>query len=150
MNNARALEHIVCHSTWTGARGLIRKSPSWLFAFVAAVSIGIAPFLVGEYRLALASESWAAVAGTVESSGVRHTGRTRLAEVHYRYEVGGAELTGSRVRFLEPVGLEFASTTAERYPVGGSVPVYHDPSDPRESVLEPGRRPLQPVSALSR
>ncbi len=129
-------------SSGTGSlfTGLRPVGEAALFALVAAVSIAIVVFLVGEFRLAVASEGWIAVAGTVDSSGVRHTGRTRLADVRYRYEVGGAELTGSRVRFLESVGLEFASTTAERYPAGGSVRVYHDPSDPRESVLEPGRR----------
>lgn len=111
-----------------------------LFAFLVSVCIAVFPFILDERELAVASESWPSVTGRVLSSAVRRSGRTRRARVRYAYEVRGKELIGTRIRCLEPVTLEWASTTAERYPVGAPVVVYYDPAQPTESVLEPGRR----------
>lgn len=111
-----------------------------LFAFLVAVSIAVFGVLLGEYRYAVASESWPSTQGEVLSSAVRRSGRTRWAAVRYSYRVGGKEMVGARVRYVAPVALEWASTTVSRYPAGTPVTVYYDPEQPRESVLEPGRR----------
>ena len=111
-----------------------------LFAFLVAVSIAIFALLPDERERAIATESWPAVSGEVLSSGVRRSGRTRRASVRYAYKVGDTELVGDRIRLLEPVSFEWASTIASRYPTGAAVTVYYDPEQPHESVLEPGRR----------
>lgn len=113
---------------------------AFLFAFLVAVSIAVFGFLYQEYRFAVASEGWPSVPGEVLSSQVRSSSRTRRAVVRYAYDVGGDELVGGRVRYLAPLALERASTTAARYPEGATVNVYYDPELPAESVLEPGRR----------
>lgn len=111
-----------------------------LFAFLVSVCIAVFPFILDERELAVASESWPSVTGRVLSSAVRRSGRTRRARVRYAYKVRGKELIGTRIRYLEQVTLEWASTTASRYRAGTPVAVYYDPAEPRESVLEPGRR----------
>jgi hypothetical protein len=118
----------------------------WAALFVA---FGVGAALLGalEWDRAAASTGWPTVSGTVVESKVihsttRHKGRTReshSARVTYRYEVGGAELQGSRISFrFGSSSKSAAEATVEKYPEGSQVQVHHDPDDPSLACLEPG------------
>ncbi len=60
------------------------------------------------------------------------------AKVKYRYHVGGRDLTGERLTFLNMTSnhSKFAKECVARWPIGQSVPVHYRPSDPMDSVLD--------------
>ena len=61
-----------------------------------------------------------------------------FAEVRYEYHVKGKRFTGQRVSLGEDLGDFQVAETLARYPVGHSVPVYYDPAQPSQAVLEHG------------
>ncbi|MBI2751332.1 MAG: DUF3592 domain-containing protein [Burkholderiales bacterium] len=110
-------------------------------------------------RLVEQSTSWPSVSGTVtrssvkpieeedERSGYDRSGSRSYStigyrvEVAYRYEVGGRTYECDRVTFK--VGEMFATDAAaqaiaDRYKVGESVVVFHDPANPKEATLTRG------------
>lgn len=61
--------------------------------------------------------------------------------VAYAFTVGGRTYAGSVIRFGQPesyASIERADTRIEPYREGKPVTVHYDPSDPWQSVLEPG------------
>ena len=60
--------------------------------------------------------------------------------VQYRYQVGSAEYSGSRLSFGRThLAVQDAwQKVIDAYPVGKSVDVYYDPKDPGFAILEPG------------
>lgn len=108
-------------------------------------------------RLVERSASWPSVSGTVTRSRVKsievddsasYAGRSPsyktigyTVEVAYRYEVGERTCACDRVTFK--VGEMFATDAAaqamaDRYQVGQSVRVFHDPANPKEATLTRG------------
>ncbi len=99
---------------------------------------------------ALAARTWPATTGTIILAGMKEgsyydkrsgtTIHTYRPEVSYRYRVGDKEFTGTRVAFGKI--LYYQSAEAEAFlaarPPGASVRVYHDPTNPAESVLDRG------------
>ena len=90
---------------------------------------------------------WQRTQGTVTAADFEHPGsagvtgsRYRLS-VTYRYTVDGVERTGNRASFFQKDithRLQSLSDEARRrYGKGKSVDVWHDPSDPAQSVLDP-------------
>ncbi len=61
----------------------------------------------------------------------------------YSYPVGAARFMSSRVAFhsLASGNRADAAKVASRYPAGSTVPVFYDPQDPEQAVLELGRNP---------
>ncbi|MCA9270730.1 MAG: DUF3592 domain-containing protein, partial [Planctomycetales bacterium] len=92
-----------------------------------------------------ASRDWPSAPGVITRSEVataRSNGKTMYSfDVVYRYSVDGREFTSSNV-FFGGNGSSSHSTgahkVAARYPRGGKVDVYYDPSEPANAVLEPG------------
>ena len=99
------------------------------------------------------SKSWSSTNGTIVSSKVKtittrstststtpRKKRTRyFPEIHYKYQVDGKEYSGDRLAFgFSNRPKEESKNIVERYPAGAHVPVYYDPDNPEESVLEPG------------
>lgn len=93
------------------------------------------------------SASWPAVEGTVVSSkvaaGTSGTGKSRSttykAEVKYQYQVNGAAYENDVLR-IGQVAMGWKSGAKEdvrQHPPGPDT-VYYDPSQPSNSVLEPG------------
>lgn len=58
-------------------------------------------------------------------------------QITYTYTVNSTQYTGNRVSFIRPI-CDYAGSLAilQRYPVGGSVPVFFNPQLPQDSVLE--------------
>lgn len=99
---------------------------------------------------AYASSSWPAAQGKIERSIVKASyssagsrtfrSETYKAEVDYRYTVGAVSFVGHRVAFGDYGSSDpgHAEAVVNRYPAGSNIRVHHDPSDPEESVLDPG------------
>ena len=91
-------------------------------------------------------EGWPSVRGRVTGGAVVADGTfddgspVYYPVISYRYVVAGNEYHGQR-RSLIRVGFGglnrgAAQRVLARYPVGAEVPVFHDPHDPSEAVLE--------------
>lgn len=102
------------------------------------VWLGIGDVLDGH-----ASTDWPTVPGEVTESFVEtHSdddGTTYSAEVRYTYTVDGEPLRGDRVAFsVWNAGHAKARAIVDTYPVGRTVDVHYEPSDPTNAVLVPG------------
>jgi hypothetical protein len=127
--------------------------------------VGGAVLLVALFMAAIAlrrslkarrARDWPAVPGqvvvsTIElrygSAGGDGGGRTRAwyPVVAYVYAVGGRHYQGRNIVVGGHVGTGWqgpAQRVAARYPVGATVPVYYDPANPADAVLEK-RAPTQ-------
>lgn len=91
------------------------------------------------------SQDWPAKVGTVTSSYVERTSKSRIPHVSYRYELDERVIVSSRL------GNWWAYDNAYRFvdafPVGAEVLVYHDPRG-EVSVLERGVRIFDVVALL--
>ena len=146
-----------------------------LLILLLAVPLGISAAAVAArawrgQRQANAARAWPRTAGQVLWSGVREvvvrtrssTGITtyRLAtryvpHVIYAYVVDGARYQAERLRMGESIAnsdTRAAERTVARYPAGGDVTVYYNPSDPADATLDPratwGTRVLWLVALL--
>jgi hypothetical protein len=91
------------------------------------------------------SQSWSQTTGTVQSANVvagRNPGRNGVSYypvVMYEYNVDGQRYIGNRIHFGSQVGIGIQSIAARglnKYPVGGTVPVYYNPENPADAVLQ--------------
>jgi hypothetical protein len=91
-----------------------------------------------------ASAAWPAVPGVIQESSVEYQssskGGTYHARIRYTYVLESTAHNGSRVAYggFGTSGPSHAQKIVNRYPVGRAVTVRYMPSDPDESVLEPG------------
>jgi len=118
--------------------------------YILPFVLGLGLFLLGwfQYRKALASRAWPAVAGRILAAKVEsETTRgdedsadstTYYPAVQYEYQVGSATLRGSEIAF-DRRGYQ-KTQAAEKallaFPVGSSVQVFYDPANPGKCVLE--------------
>lgn len=121
-----------------------------------AIFIGAA-LLIGLVGAATAlktsrSQSWPTVQGEVtyssidrSSSGFNNPRRQRRTtpsfspSIRYVYQVKGVRYNGSRITLIGWSGnINEARAAAGKYPVGAHVPVYYNPANPEDSLLEPG------------
>lgn len=105
-----------------------------------AGAIGYALYLRARLRQ---SEGWQEAAGTITESAVKveTSGEgpdASWCHVVYEYVVGGRRYTGKRVEFGDRHFLtrKKSSRHLQRYPLHARVPVYFDPANPADSVLE--------------
>lgn len=91
------------------------------------------------------SAKWPEVAGTIVSSNISHhlggKGTPYSSpDIAYSYQVGPTLYIGDNIAYapLSSSNTRKVSQVTGRYPVGRVVTVYYDPSNPQESVLEPG------------
>ena len=101
------------------------------------------------YRKAEASQSWPFVEGIVKNSEVVRTKDGSIKkgsrysyrpDILYEYEIDLKKYVSNHIQ-VALVGRgdpTYAQQTVHRYPAGASVRVYVNPSDPYDSVLEPG------------
>lgn len=97
---------------------------------------------------ARASQAWPSIEGRITESRVevnskRVAGRRRTdrdAVIRYDYVVDGRALQGDAVT-VGGIEADDADAMVERYPVGRSVAVHYDPSDPTRAALEVGVLP---------
>jgi hypothetical protein len=92
------------------------------------------------------SSSWPTVAGIIRESEIesRHTKGDRIiysARVVYEYSTPEGLKSSTSIRAAR-VGasdtFEMAASTKQKYPVGSTVPVFVNPSDSSDAVLENG------------
>ena len=102
---------------------------------------------VADWRAGVRSEGWSTVAGTVFESRVQYTpghgkvGPTYKPRISYRYKVGGLVYEGDRFSFGRATfgsGCQDAESIVGQHPVGSSVRVHYDPTNPDDSVLQVG------------
>lgn len=131
---------------------------------VAAIVLGVV-FAVKSVALrqqSLASAKWPTVTGKIldsridtaiidnstavedeESSGRRHLRQDEevsTAAVRYAYRVGDKDYESTRLYIGRPVfygGSAVAAAVAAKYQAGAQVPVYYNPDNPAQAVLEP-------------
>jgi hypothetical protein len=114
--------------------------------------LGLGIFLI--YRTqqskkqAQVSQNWPSIPGQVTDSHVSRsqstdadgdTSTSYSARVAYTYQVSGQAYSGHNIAFgFNPSysNESKAQAAAARYPLGGQVPVYYDPSNPSDAVLE--------------
>jgi hypothetical protein len=108
---------------------------------VAALLIGIGWFSRQKVK---ASQAWPSTPGRIVGSGVEVSsgsegGNVYRAVVTYRYQVGGQVFQNNRRVFGDTVSSSnrgAAERTAARFVAGSSVPVYYNPANPQDAVLE--------------
>ena len=107
-------------------------------SFFVAVMIG-SPLLAD-----LGTGDWPETEGVVISSEVYTSessegGSSFCLDISYEYTVDNVKYTGYRVSYSSEDSCDSWSQDADKdYPEGKTIPVYYDPSDPSESVLETG------------
>jgi hypothetical protein len=126
-----------------------------VFAVVLVLAaVGSAVSVTGSIRDARASMTWPSVTGRVSESAVEEstvgTKRSFTARVRYDYVVGGRGYTNRAIGFSDAGGSsrDSAEGVVARYPSGATVPVYYDPADPQNAVLERGASPRVYAMAL--
>ena len=108
---------------------------------VAALFIGIGWFSRQKVK---ASRAWPSTPGRVTGSGVEESsgsegGTVYRAAVHYTYAIGGREFNNNRRVFGDTVSSSnrgAAERAAARFVVGSTAPVYYNPANPQDAVLE--------------
>lgn len=120
-------------------------SGNWyIAAILAPIPILLIVALVTKLWEAKRASKWAETSGkilksTVEARHHQFTGEAETVKnvpsVEYTFSVGGKEYRGARIGIGE-VGGEDIEPMLARYPVGKSVTVFYDPSDPNQCVLE--------------
>ncbi len=128
-----------------------------IFGIIAAVLVflGISFTRAGIRGIKEAGEStrWPSTPGAIVSAEVQeqrplqsHSGYQKtdyLPVVKYSYTVSGTSHTGSHRTFNDDVvvygSTDKAEAAIEKYPVGKTVQVYFNPTNPADAVLEPGK-----------
>ncbi len=93
------------------------------------------------------SQAWSATTGQVTQSYVRESQSydsegylttSYYPEVRYTYQVMGAAYSGDKISFGGSVGgsRKKAQEAIAQYPAGKTVPVYYDPNNPEDAVIE--------------
>ena len=120
-----------------------------LFSLVfVAIGAGLLAYAMKVSAKARQSLSWPSIEGEIahsallfRSSANASTDNTPMykADVSYRYKVKGVDYSSSRISLMDMSSTGGrAQGIVERYPSGSMVPVYYNPSDPSDAVLEPG------------
>ncbi len=108
------------------------------------VGLGLIIFGVLSIKTAKDSETWPSVQGVILDSriAINHgdDSTTYGADVSYRYAVEGHKYKGDKVTVSEmsTSSQTRASKIVQRYPIGKKVPVYYNPKESEDSVLETG------------
>ena len=120
------------------------------FLGAAFVCLGVYFFLHGLLRLFRLNPeaSWSKVKGKIVVSEIEFSNDVYRSRIRYTYGFDGQVREGSRIAPLEAWS-SFQSTAAyfvDKYRVGHGADVYVDPSDPRNSVLEPQQQPIAAIT----
>ncbi len=116
-----------------------------LCAFAALAGLGLILVAVFDLRKAHRAKAWPITEGKVLDSRLREKndgdGITYEVAILYEYFVNGVAHRSDvwRIRAGSSSFTKAALQTVARYPVGSAVPVYFDPEDPADAMLEPGK-----------
>jgi hypothetical protein len=115
---------------------------AWIVLLFALAFPGLIAFAtlkkVGEVKRA---STWTKASARIvrsELATTTHHGKeAQLPLVEYEFSVSFHPVRGSRISIGEIMpGTPEAQSALKRYPVGASAPVYYNPANPKESVLE--------------
>ena len=131
-----ALVSIALVGVFSGKGGWIVVAFALAFPGIIAVAAAVK---LGEAKRAA---SWTKASGRITRSELatekRHDREVQVPRIEYEYKVGFHTLVGKRVNFAELIAGPQAREALARYPVGVSVPVYYNPANPSEAVIERG------------
>jgi hypothetical protein len=118
----------------TGKGGWIAVAFALAFPGIIAVAAAVK---IGESRRAA---SWTKASGRITrselASETRYDKQVQVPRIEYEYKVGFHTMVGNRVSLAELIAGPQAKEALARYPVGATVPVFYNPADPAESVIE--------------
>ncbi len=135
------------------------RGRKWMFLFIMGGVIVLIYSINIVYR-GISSYSWPYCSGKIISSGLQQTERldpgegidkTYSPKIVYEYAVNGARYTNDRIFFGE-FGSGIKSSIkriADKYPPGKEVPVYYNPKNPQEAVLEKGVKAIILIPLIS-
>ncbi len=136
-------------------RALLRRvrTLNFLRIFFSVLAVGL--ILLGLYTMRETSRSrgWASASAKVVASNVNEfsgkNGRTYRPMIVFAYSVGSIRYMSSRLAFhpLVSSNRNDAARVVAKYPVGRTVAVLYDPTDPEQAVVEPGSNPWIPIVA---
>ena len=122
--------------------------PGWLFMalFAMAIPAAIAGTIVYKMRDVRRAAAWPSAQGRILHSRTRTVRRkqsdgsmtvSNLPDVEYAYSVDDVEYQGKRISLGEiAAGSPGVEAALARYQVGRTGPVYYNPDDPKEALLE--------------
>jgi len=137
--------------------GFFNPSMEMLTAAIVFTGIGIviALFSYKAYQVSLESKDWPNVQGVITRSEVEQQTSTTgegankkttvnaYPKITYQYQIGGQIHESTRISFSSTSGN--ANQMVSRYPKGKTVPVYYNPTKPKQAVLVPGNSGLNIV-----
>lgn len=149
-------------ATFNVSLGRTRRiaNTKWVVIGICAVMILVGGVLgavaYDTHRDGEATKAWPSTSGEIlssrveeeerrdrDSDGRNRTRYTYTARVTYAYTIQGIDYTGHRIRADDTGGdRDKAFDTINDFPVGSTVDVYYDPSDPASSVLRQGADPV--------
>ncbi len=117
----------------------------WLLvvAFLGCTLVSFNVFTAQNHAREAVAKTWPTVLGKITSSNLVNDARanTSTANVEYKFTVGGKEFTGTKFGlsggFRSKTDPDMVAQVVQDFPVGKVVPVYYNPGDPSEAVLEP-------------
>jgi Protein of unknown function (DUF3592) len=129
--------------------------PAWVFMalFAMAIPIAVAGRIVYKMREVRRAALWPSAQGRIVQSRMRALQRQQgehattvinVPDIEYVYSVGGIEYKGHRISIGDiPAGSRQVEAALERYCVGRTGPVFYNPENPADAVLErdPPARP---------
>jgi uncharacterized protein DUF3592 len=94
---------------------------------------------VRDLTKSLQCRRWPSTSGEILESSTEQASRGFQAILRYRYQVNGKEYIGRRLFFGDSLerSAEVIKKRISGYPLSEKVKVFHDPSRPHQSVLEP-------------
>ena len=129
----------------TGSPPGIAVAIAWLFTIAWCTGSVFLTFVIGDGLVSdLQTNDWEPVDGVVTDSYVSESsggegGTTYCLHVNYEYTVDGMTFQGDKVSYsLENNCNSWSENADEEYAEGEEITVYYDPSNPSDSVLEPG------------
>jgi hypothetical protein len=123
----------------------IMQSTNSMFAFVTVLigAIGVVMLVAGFLmaRTPGKSHGWSTTTGQILASTINYRRRSGGGHipyplVMYAYQVEGKPYQSQRIYFGGAVGGSAMTGVVKKYPVGAQVPVYYNPQDPADAVLE--------------
>jgi hypothetical protein len=123
----------------------MRGTMDSMFGIVALVlgAVGVVLMVAGflAARTPGKSRDWPTAAGQILASTItyRHRtngGHTPYPLVMYTYQVEGKIYQSQRIYFGTEIGGSAMKGRIKKYPVGAEVPVYYNPQNPADAVLE--------------
>jgi len=149
LRSRAAPDHLPKGLWWAGAGAtalglapLLLPGDIVMSLIIIAIPIVIAGLILRKATQLRYAASWPSTRARIVKSAPRtvhrrHAGEvsqvTNVPDIEYEFSLGDRRVRGSRI------GLGEVSDTEEalkRYPVGATVPVYYDPKDPQQAVLQ--------------